>query len=164
MTAAAAGHGKRKMLRVTPIHSGTVIDHIQAGRALKVLQILGLPEEGTSSTISIAINVRGRKATRKDVVKVEDRELAAKEVDRIALIAPEATINIIRDFEVAEKKRVVLPDEIRDILRCSNPNCITNKMPREPLCTRFRVVSRAPVQLKCHYCNRRQENFVDNVI
>ena len=131
---------------------------------MKVLKILGLPDENNTSIISVAMNVTGKKEIRKDVVKIEDRELVAKEVDGIALIAPDATINIIRDHKVAHKQKVKLPGEIREILRCSNPNCITNKTPPEPLRAEFRVVSREPLQLKCNYCKRLQKNIENNII
>ncbi len=164
MSAVTEDLGTGKVLRIAAILHGTVIDHIPAGRALKVLQILGLPDDNTASTISIAMHVRGEKQRRKDVVKVEGRELGQAEVDRIALIAPEATINIIRDHEVVKKSRVVLPDDIGGILRCSNSNCITNKTPPEPFRPRFRVVSRDPIQIKCYFCNRKQENIENNII
>ena len=88
----------KKELKVPRIKNGTVIDHITAGNAVKVLHILGIPKT-TSSTVSVAMNVKS-KLGKKDIVKVENRELDPKEVDKIALIAPKATINIIRNYEV----------------------------------------------------------------
>jgi len=150
-----------KELKVQPIKDGTVIDHIPPGNALKVLKILGLTEKMPESVISIAINVVGKRG-KKDIVKIENRELKAEEVDKIALIAPNATINIIRNYEVAEKRKVEVPDEIVGIVKCSNPNCITNI--KEPIKTRFVVKSRHPLKIKCYYCEREPEDISSQII
>ena len=139
-----------KELKVQPIKDGTVIDHITPGNALKVLKILGI-EGKEDSIISIAMNVVGKRG-KKDIVKIENRELKAKEVDKIALIAPNATINIIRNYEVVKKHRVVIPEEIIGIVKCPNPNCISNS--KEPIQTKFIVTGRKPLKIKCYYCER----------
>jgi aspartate carbamoyltransferase regulatory subunit len=149
-----------KELKVTPIKDGTVIDHITPGRALKVLRILKIPES-TSSVVSVAMNVSG-KMGKKDIVKVENRELDPKELDKIALIAPKATINIIRDYEVIKKHKVVLPDEVVGIAKCSNPTCISNA--REPVESRFHVISKDPPRIKCYYCEREPEDITEGII
>ncbi|MHA1615855.1 MAG: aspartate carbamoyltransferase regulatory subunit [Candidatus Njordarchaeales archaeon] len=137
-------------LRVRKIKNGTVIDHIPSGRSLAVLRILGIKgDEGL--VVAIVMNVESRKLGRKDIVKIEDRELSQEEVNKIALIAPTATINIIRNYEVVKKYRVSLPNEIVNLVRCVNPTCITNK-PNEPIKPLFTVVSRNPVKLQCTYC------------
>ncbi len=137
-------------LLVRKIREGTVIDHIPAGRALAVLRILGITgREGVR--VALVMNVDSRKLGRKDIVKVEGRTLRPHEVDTIALIAPTATINIIRDYRVVEKRRVRLPRVVRDVLRCKNPTCITRKK-GEPVTPRFEVVSERPVRLRCVYC------------
>ena len=150
-----------KELKVQPIKDGTVIDHIPPGNALKVLKILGLTEKMPESVISIAINVVGKRG-KKDIVKIENRELKAEEVDKIALIAPNATINIIRNYEVVEKRRVEVPNEIVGIVKCSNPNCITNG--KEPIKTRFVVKSKHPLKIKCYYCEREPEDISSQII
>ncbi|MCD6264223.1 aspartate carbamoyltransferase regulatory subunit [Candidatus Bathyarchaeota archaeon] len=143
-----------RTLLIRKIENGTVIDHITAGYALDVLRILGIRgREG--NVISIAMNVPSRKLGRKDIVKIEDRELQPEEVDRIALIAPQATINIIRDFAVAEKKRVTLPEVIVGIVKCANPTCISNS--NEPVTPQLNVVQRSPLLLRCHYCGTLME-------
>jgi aspartate carbamoyltransferase regulatory subunit len=149
-----------KELKVTPIKDGTVIDHITPGRALKVLRILKIPES-TSSVVSVAMNVSG-KMGKKDIVKVENRELDPKELDKIALIAPKATINIIREYEVTKKHKVVLPDEVIGIAKCSNPTCISNA--REPVESRFHVISKDPPRIKCYYCEREPEDITEGII
>lgn len=121
---------------------------------------MGIPRS-SSSIVSVAINVKS-KLGKKDIVKVEDRELDPQEVDRIALIAPKATINIIRNYEVAEKYRVNLPDEIHGILKCSNPTCISNS--NEPVKSRFLVINRDPLRIKCYYCEREPDDISERII
>lgn len=145
-----------KELKIQPIKNGTVIDHITPGNALKVLKILKIPENTTDSIVSAVMNVESKRG-RKDIVKIENRELKASEVDKIALIAPNATINIIRNYEVAEKHRVVVPDEIVGIVKCANPNCISNS--KEPIQPRFIVKSRDPLRIKCFYCERELKDI-----
>jgi aspartate carbamoyltransferase regulatory subunit len=137
------------MLYVSKIKNGTVIDHITGGHALDVAKILGITgrERGV---ITIAINVPSKLYKTKDIVKIEGRELNSQEVHKIALLAPHATINIIRGYGVAEKMRVKLPEVIEDIIKCTNPACITNS--NEPVQSRFYVRSKDPLLLKCHYC------------
>lgn len=136
-------------LRVRKIKQGTVIDHITGGHALDVLRILGISgREG--DVVSVLLNVPSRSLRRKDIVKIEGREIKPREIDEIALIAPDATINIIRNFEVAKKDRVKLPEVIRDVLRCVNPGCITNT--NEPAKSIFYVQEKSPLLLRCHYC------------
>jgi aspartate carbamoyltransferase regulatory subunit len=138
-------------LRVKPIKNGTVIDHIAGGQALNVLKILGI--SGTSdATVSVVMNVESSKLGKKDIVKVEDRELKEEEVNRIALIAPDATINIIRDFLVIEKHHVDLPDQIIGVVRCQNHSCISNT--EEPIKSRMMVKAKNPVLLRCFYCEQ----------
>ena len=138
-------------LRVRKIKDGTVIDHIPAGKALAVMKILGLTgKEG--NTISIVMNVGSKKLGKKDVLKIEKKELRSKEVNAIALIAPSATINIIRDYKVVRKYKVRVPKEITKAIHCSNPACITNY--REPTIPKFKVIKTNPLILKCMYCGR----------
>jgi aspartate carbamoyltransferase regulatory subunit len=150
-----------KDFRVTPIRNGTVIDHIDCGQALKVLRIIGVTGD-VHSTVSVLMRVPSKRDGWKDVVKVEDRELDPQQVDKISLIAPKATINIIRDFNVAEKYQVKMPDIVKGIVKCGNPNCITNKC--EPVETEFVVESKKPVILRCLYCDRIQEDFAERLV
>ena len=138
-----------KEMRVRRIEHGTVIDHITSGQALNVLRILGVSGT-TSAVVSVAMNVPSGAIGSKDIVKVENRELEEEEVDRISLIAPNATINIIRDFEVIEKYRVDLPEKLVGVVKCANPNCISNT--NEPVISRF-TVNKKPVELRCIYCD-----------
>ncbi len=134
-------------LRVSKIEQGTVIDHIPGGQALNVLAILGI--DGTEGdVVSIGMNVPSDRLGRKDVVKVEDRELSQSEVDVLSLIAPEASINIIREFDVLEKHRVERPEFVSGVLHCSNHNCITTD--GEPVDTEFEVLDDG---IRCLYCD-----------
>jgi aspartate carbamoyltransferase regulatory subunit len=138
-----------KELHVSKIKKGTVIDHITGGHALDVARILGITGR-EKKVITIAINVPSKLSKRKDIVKIEGRELNPQEVHKIALLAPHATINIIRDFKVVEKQRVKLPKVIDDIIECANPACISNS--NEPVHAKFYVEGDDPLLLKCHYC------------
>ena len=140
-------------LKVEVIPEGTVIDHIPAGKWLKVIEILGLTRPNCG-TLLIASNVPSKKIGRKDIVKVEGRYLSEEEVNKIALIAPLATVNIVRDYKIVEKFNVEIPDEVVGILRCPNPNCVSN---HEHVTPKFRVESREPLKLRCHYCERTVE-------
>ncbi len=141
-----------KELLVRKIKDGTVIDHIPAGNALNVLKILKI-KGSEGFRIAIVMNVESRKLGRKDIVKIEGRELNPEEVNMIALIAPTATINIVRNYEVYRKVKVKLPDTIEGIVKCSNPNCITNQH-REYAVPMFKVISKNPLILQCLYCER----------
>lgn len=142
-------------LRVRKIRNGTVIDHISPGWALAVLRILKIPRSGYDDVLSVILNVTSKTHERKDIVKIEGRELNPTEVDQVALIAPRATINIIRNFSVADKKRVRLPTSIREVLRCPNPTCVTNN--GEPVKSHFTVESSDPLTLECYYCGQVME-------
>ena len=153
---------KRKDLKITPISNGTAIDHIPGGLALKVVRILNIPEPGCQNSISIAMFVNSKKMGCKDLVKIEDRVLKDKEVNKIALIAPSATIIIIKDTEVIKKMQVSLPKTVKEIVKCSNPNCITNR--NEPVVSEFNVENGDEIRLKCVYCERYVEDIEEALV
>ena len=145
-------------LRVSKIENGTVIDHVTAGEALRVLGLLGI-DGSEGEAVSVGINVPSDRLGHKDVVKVEGMELSQEEVDVLSLIAPDATINIIREYEVVEKSRVERPESVIDVLTCPNTNCITNA--GEPVKTHFSVLN-AGVQ--CRYCDTIiREDITDHI-
>ncbi len=148
-------------MKIPLIKHGTVIDHISAGNAIKVLRILDIPQKQEGSTVSVAINVKSRMG-KKDIVKVENREIAHNEVDKIALVAPKATINIIRDYEVAKKHEVELPDELVGIATCSNPTCISNA--GEPVSSRFIVLDKEKPRIQCYFCEREPDDISSRII
>lgn len=143
---------EQDLLKVSRIDNGTVIDHIPSQRAMKVARILGL--SNLSSVVSIGINITSRRMGKKDIVKIEDRYLTGDEANRIALIAPDATINRIKNARVVSKKKVRIQRELVGIIRCSNPICITN---HESIDTRFHLISVQPLKARCHYCERPME-------
>ena len=135
-------------LRVSKIHNGTVIDHVRAGQALNVLAILGI--DGSSGDgVSIGMNVPSDRLAQKDIVKVEGRELSQDEVDVLSLIAPDATINIVREYDVVEKHRVERPSSVEGVLECPNAGCITTA--DEPVTSWFEVLDDG---VRCGYCER----------
>ena len=142
-----AGDAENEDLLVRRIKNGTVIDHIAAGEALNVVKILGIAGT-TTEALSIATNVISGQMGKKDIVKLSNRELSKDEVNRIALISPKATINIIRNFKVYQKKGVEIPTLIEGSVRCPNPGCISNT--NEPITTKFAVL---PNGLRCLYCD-----------
>lgn len=153
-----------EMRRVTAINNGTVIDHIPGGTALDVLRMLGISGD-RSSPVSLVMNVPSSKHGRKDIIKVEDRELTQDELDRLAIIAPHASVAIIRAYTVAEKREVGLGEELVNIARCTFSNCITVN-PREPLDHRLHVTGSDPMELRCRYCGRPQDMdaLVENLL
>ena len=148
---------KVKQLSVSAIKNGTVIDHIPAESMFKVLQILGL--DNVDEMIAFGTNFESKKLGKKGIIKVSNVFFLDEEINKIALVAPEAKLNIIKDYEVVEKRVVEVPEKIIGIARCVNPKCITNN---ETITTRFQVESKKVVSLKCHYCGKitNQENLV----
>lgn len=138
-------------LKVRKIKDGTVIDHIKAGKGKKVLDILGV-EDNSSDITAMLMNVSSGRVGKKDIVKIENKTLRKEEVDKIALIAPNATWNVIEDFQVVNKSKIELPNTLEGILKCPNPKCVTNM--NEPIKNKFKVEEKEPVKLRCAYCER----------
>ena len=139
-----------KELVVSALENGTVLDHIPAENVYAALEILGL--NGIESQITIGINLTSKEYGKKGIIKIADRFFEDDELNRLALIAPNATVNIIRDFKVVEKKRLCLPEEIIGIAKCKNPKCITN---HQPIKTRFTTITKDnKISLLCHYCEK----------
>ena len=137
---------------VSAIKNGTVIDHIPPRSLFKVISILGLKE--SNAQITFGNNLDSKKHGKKAIVKITDKFFDDDEVNKIALVAPEAKLNTIRDYHVVEKREVKVPYEVTGIVRCVNPKCITNN---EKITTKFYVTARKPVTLKCHYCEKMVE-------
>ncbi len=140
---------KKLKLKVSAINEGTVIDHIPAKNLFKVISILGLDK--IENQITFGTNLESEKLGSKAIIKVSDKFFEDDEINKIALIAPHAKLNIIRDYEVVEKKVVEIPKEIVGIVKCFNPKCITNN---EKITTRFKVVDTSPIALRCRYCEK----------
>lgn len=139
-----------KKLKVAALRNGTVIDHIPSHKLFKVVSILQL--DTCLNQITFANNLESSKIGSKGLIKISDRAFSEDETNKIALIAPNTKINIIRDYLVVEKRTLVLPDQIFEIVQCANPKCVTN---HQPITTRFHVYKNDnEVLLKCHYCER----------
>jgi len=147
---------KDKQLSVSAIKEGTVIDHIPASVLFKVVSILNLDKLNTM--ITIGNSLESDKLGKKGIIKLSKVFFQDNDINKIALVAPSAKLNIIRNYEVVEKRVVSVPDEIVGIVKCVNPKCITNN---EEATTRFEVVSKNDVKLKCHYCEKitNQDNI-----
>ena len=142
---------EKKELQVAALENGTVIDHIPSEKLFTVVSLLGLQE--MSNNITIGFNLASKKLGTKGIIKVADRFFSDDEINRIAVVAPNVKLNIIRNYEVVEKREVVLPDELRGIVKCANPKCITNN---EPMPTRFHVIDKEHCVIRCHYCEKEQ--------
>ena len=142
-------NNNKKELAVAALKNGIVIDHIPCPSLFKVVNLLGLDK--MESSVTIGNNLDSGSMTRKGIIKIADIELPDDTLNRIAVIAPNAVINIIRDYEVVNKHSVVLPENLIDIVKCNNPKCISNN---EPMRTHFHVVDRGNTTLRCHYCER----------
>ncbi|MBU2542439.1 aspartate carbamoyltransferase regulatory subunit [Patescibacteria group bacterium] len=141
---------KDKKLLVAAIKDGTVIDHIKAGHALKIIRLLDLANH--KSLVTVGLNLPSRATKIKDLIKVEGRELTQEETNRIAIFAPQGTINIIKNYEVVKKFHAQIPDVVEYVIVCPNPKCITN---HENMDSRFHVVEeKNKIILKCHYCEK----------
>lgn len=138
---------ENKALAVAALRNGTVIDHIPAQSLFKAVELLGIPD--MDKNITIGYNLASSKLGKKGIIKVAETVFPEDVISRIAIIAPTAVINIIEDYEVVSKMPVSLPDEVKGIVACNNPKCITRN---EPMLSRFEVLSRQPVVLKCRYC------------
>jgi len=140
---------KQKQLQVSAIENGTVIDHIPASSLFDVISILGL--DNIPNQITFGTNLDSKKFEKKAIIKVSDKFFERDEINKISLVAPHANLNIIRDYEVIEKRDVTIPDEVIGIVKCFNPKCITNS---EPITTRFKVEDKIDLALKCFYCEK----------
>lgn len=141
---------KRTELQVAALRNGTAIDHIPADAVFKVVSLLQL--QTLKNPVTIGYNLESKKMGSKGIIKITDKYFEQSEINKIAIIAPKAVLNIIHDYEVTEKRQLDLPNPIVDIVKCHNPVCITNN---EPMPTRFEVVKHEPLQLRCHYCEMK---------
>ena len=137
-----------KTRSVMAIRCGSVIDHVPAGQGIKVLQVLGL--SSSDYQITVGLNLSSERVGRKDLIKITDKQLSAYELSEVGVFAPQATINIIEEFQVSQKMHASMPDTISGLLRCPNINCISRY---ENIKTQFAVQQhKHQVELRCHYC------------
>lgn len=141
----------KQALQVAALKNGTVIDHIPSENLFTVVSLLGL--EHMKNNITIGFNLDSKKLGKKGIIKIADKFFCDEEINRISVVAPHVKLNIIRDYEVVEKKEVHMPDELKGIVKFANPKCITNN---EPMATLFHVVDKDHCIIKCHYCEKEQ--------
>ncbi|MBQ8442516.1 MAG: aspartate carbamoyltransferase regulatory subunit [Bacteroides sp.] len=142
---------KKEELQVIALQNGTVIDHIPTDKLFTIVNLLEL-QNSDSNTI-IGNNFESKKLGKKGIIKVADRFFSDEEISRLSIVAPNVQLNIIHDYEVVEKKQVIMPDVVKGIVKCGNPKCITNN---EPMTTIFHVLCKESGVLKCHYCEKEQ--------
>lgn len=147
---------KKTELKVSAISNGTVIDHITQGQVLRVMRILGL--NNFEDQIYLGANLDSHKYGKKGIIKVKNKFFESSEVNKIAIVAPTATLIEIKDYEVVNKVPVEIPNQIDGIVKCFNPNCITN---HENIPTKFKVIDKEDTKLHCHYCEKitKKENI-----
>jgi len=138
-----------KQLNVSAIKDGTVIDHIPTKALFKVIQILKLDE--FKNMVTFGNNLDSKAMGSKAIVKIANRFFEDEEVNKISLVAPNAKLNIIRNYEVVEKRVVQIPEQVNGIVRCFNPKCITNA---EKIVTKFQIINEKPIEMKCFYCEK----------
>jgi aspartate carbamoyltransferase regulatory subunit len=140
----------KSTLSVAAIKNGTVIDHISAGQGLTIVHLLGLSNQ--HQQVTIGLNLPSKNMGYKDLVKVEGQELTKNDVDRVAILAPTATINIIKEYTVTKKFKVTVPEKIKGLFTCPNPVCITN---HETMATLFTtILNKKDLQLRCEFCEK----------
>ncbi len=142
----------KKERLVAAIENGTVIDHIPAEKTYEVASILGL--HNVSTVVTIGYNYASKKLGRKGIIKVEERYFTDEEISRLSVVAPNVVLSVIKNYEVVEKKTVRTPDELTGIIKCNNPQCVTN---HEPMSTLFHFTDKARGIIKCHYCEVEQD-------
>lgn len=142
----------KKELQVAALENGTVIDHIPSDKLFSVVSLLRLSR--MNNNITIGFNLESKKLGKKGIIKIADKFFCDEEINRIAVVAPDIKLNIIRDYKVVEKKYVQLSDQLKGIVKCANPQCITNN---EPMKTLFKVIDKGSCTIKCHYCEKEQK-------
>lgn len=141
-----------KELKVSAIENGTVIDHIPPKSVFQVVKILNLTN--FDNHIFVGTNLDSKKYRKKGIIKISNHYFEKDDINKIALIAPHATLIIIKDYKVVEKMTVELPDKIEGTVKCVNPNCVTNF---EDIMAKFSVIDKENVKLRCHYCEKITE-------
>jgi aspartate carbamoyltransferase regulatory subunit len=141
----------KKTLQVNALENGTVLDHLPSKKVLKIVRVLQEEEEEHHGMITVGIYLPSKQSTTKGIIKLNNRYLDEKALNKVVILAPDTTLNVIKNYEVVEKKQIELRGIEDGILSCNNPNCITN---HETLLTKFSILGKSPLHLRCHYCER----------
>lgn len=146
---------------VPALRNGTVIDHIPSDKLFQVMSLLHLDRLRSEMIFGYNVGSLKMKGHSKSIIKISDRYFSDQELNQLSVICPNVTLNVIHEYEVAEKRQVVMPDELRGIMLCANPKCITN---HEPMETRFKVIDKEKGEIRCHYCEKEQHISPENII
>lgn len=136
---------------VRALKNGTVIDHIPSDKLFAVVSLLHLDK--LKNRIIIGFNLNSEKIGKKSIIKVSDKYFSSEELNQLSILAPNVTLNIIKEYEIIEKYKVEMPDELNGIIKCANPKCITNN---EPMTTRFKIIDKQKGIIRCLYCEKNQ--------
>ena len=147
---------EKKELQVAALKNGTIIDHIPSDKLFTVVSLLNIKD--MDSNVTIGYNLESKKLGKKGIIKIADKFFTDDEISKLSVVAPHIKLNVIKDYAVVEKKEAIMPDELKGIVKCNNPKCITNN---EPMQTWFHVVDKEKGLLKCHYCEKEQQK--DNI-
>ena len=147
---------EKKELQVAALENGTVIDHIPSDKLFTVVSLLNIKD--MDSNVTIGYNLESKKLGQKGIIKIADKFFTDEEINRISVVASNIKLNVIRNYDVVEKKEAIMPDDLKGIVKCNNPKCITNN---EPMQTWFHVTDKEKGLLKCHYCEKEQQK--DNI-
>lgn len=147
---------EKKELQVAALKNGTVIDHIPSDKLFTVVSLLNIKD--MDSNVTIGYDLESKKLGKKGIIKIADKFFTDDEISKLSVVAPHIKLNVIKDYAVVEKKEAIMPDELKGIVKCNNPKCITNN---EPMQTWFHVVDKEKGLLKCHYCEKEQQK--DNI-
>lgn len=134
-------------LQITALQKGTVIDHIPSDKTMKIVELLNLV--ASTEKVTVAFNIDSKRQGKKGIIKIADRYLSESELEKIAILAEEATVNIIENFKVIDKKYMTLPEKLINIIECANNKCISNT---ENIPSKFELEEDS--KLRCFYCER----------
>ena len=156
MSDAHVENNKSKLL-VEAIANGTVIDHIAPGQAINIIRMFKFLSK--NNQLTVGFNLRSGNLGKKDIIKISDVVFSPAQTEQIAVLAPNATINQIKDFKVVDKYKLRLPLETAGVFKCPNSNCITND--ERDANARFKIsTENGKVFMKCRYCERVFEREV----
>jgi aspartate carbamoyltransferase regulatory subunit len=142
----------KNVMLIPKIESGIVIDHIPAGFGVRILEIISHYTQVTDTIISLGLNYQSQRLGRKDLIKLQVEYLDPEIIQHISIVVPGVTVKAIKNFAVQNKVVVQPPHEIRNLLHCKNPKCISTT--EQAIETHFKMVDPASKKVKCVYCER----------
>ena len=153
---------EKEQLQVEAIKNGTVIDHIPAGQALNILKHFHILDN--KDRVTVGFNLPSKANGHKDLIKVENVRITEEQANQLSIFAPNATVNIIEDYKVVNKRKIELPETVTAVFKCPNSNCISNV--ERTAVTNFKVINKnGKIQLKCRFCEKvfNKDIVTDNI-